>query len=59
MFTRWNLTRDMIYRVVQLRNSIKHFLDLKMATYMHLVRRGNKKPINERPSELVTRVIFD
>jgi hypothetical protein len=49
----------MIYRAVQLRNSIEHFLDLKMATYMHLVRRGDKKPINERPSESVTRVIFD
>lgn len=49
----------MIYRAVQLRNSIEHFLDLEMATYMHLVRCGDKKPINERPSESVTRVIFD
>jgi hypothetical protein len=49
----------MIYRAVQLRNSIEHFLDLEMATYMHLVRRGDKRPINERPSESVTRVIFD
>jgi hypothetical protein len=30
-----------------------------MASYMHLVRRGEKKPINERPSESVTRIIFD
>ena len=30
-----------------------------MATYMHLVRRGDKKLINKRPSELVTRVIFN
>jgi hypothetical protein len=49
----------MIYRVVQLRNSIEHFLDLEMASYVHLVRRGEKKPINKRPSESVTRIIFD
>jgi hypothetical protein len=30
-----------------------------MASYMHLVRRGEKKPIKERPSESVTRIIFD
>jgi hypothetical protein len=26
---------------------------------MHLVRRGNKKPINEQPSESLNRVVFD
>jgi hypothetical protein len=55
----WNSTRDMIHQAVQLRNSIEHFLDLEMVSYMHLVRRGKKKPINERSSESVTRIIFD
>jgi hypothetical protein len=30
-----------------------------MASYMHLVRCGKKKPINKCPSESVTRIIFD
>lgn len=49
----------MIFRAVQLRNAIDHFLDNEMALYISLVRHGEKTPLSKRPEESVTRIIFD